>query len=90
MKFSYDDDADVLYIKFADAPGRVTYIENENGDILRLNKATGEIVGVTIQLFMRRIKGGEAINIPEVGIIPFNSIVDSLLRSRKRAHSAEN
>ncbi len=36
MTFSYDDDADVLYVTFVEHNGPVVYLENESGDILRI------------------------------------------------------
>lgn len=48
------------------APGKCEYVENERGQIVRLDASTGEPVGCTIPLFLRRAGAGE-IDIPEVG-----------------------
>jgi len=45
MTFSYDDDADVLYVTFVEHNGPVVYLENESGDILRIAEGTGNIAG---------------------------------------------
>lgn len=66
MKIDYDKNADVLYIEFRKALGKCEYVENKQGQIVRLDISTGEPVGCTIPLFLRRAEGGE-IEIPEVG-----------------------
>ncbi len=82
MKISYSNDADVLYLTFSEQRSGATYIEKENGDILRVDVATGKLLGVTIQLFMYRVRNGERIDIPEVGNIPKNDVLCELLKSR--------
>jgi uncharacterized protein YuzE len=82
MRVSYSDEADVLYITFSDPTSKLLYIEKENGDILRVDSSTGMISGVTIQLFKYRIQSGEKIEVPEVGLIPFNAVMVSLMESR--------
>jgi uncharacterized protein YuzE len=67
MRITYSKDADVLYLSFTPATGKVATVENANGDLLRIDTTTGKIIGVTIQLFMYRIGTGEKIEIPEVG-----------------------
>jgi uncharacterized protein YuzE len=83
MTFSYDDDADVLYVTFEDYKGRATYIENTGGDILRVHPESGKILGVTIPFFLKRSAHGE-INVPEVGMVPFNTIMSSLIEERRK------
>lgn len=82
MTFSYDDDADVLYLDFADFSGKATYVENTSGDILRVDIESGRVLGVTVLFFMRRMAQGD-ISIPEVGFVPFTNITTQLLESRK-------
>ena len=87
MRFSYDDDADVLYVTFGDtAKGKIVYIENASGDILRMNEGTGEIVGCTIPFFLKRAQMGPII-VPEVGVVPFGQIASRLLEERKKNES---
>jgi uncharacterized protein YuzE len=81
MTFSYDDDADVLYVTFKEGARR-TYVENDQGDVLLLDPQSGEIVGCTILFFLRRAREGP-INIPEIGVVPFNQIAGDLLNERK-------
>jgi len=52
MKISYDESVDVLYIGIKDQPG----IANEvnDGDFIRYNANSGEIVGITILNFKER------------------------------------
>jgi uncharacterized protein YuzE len=83
MRISYSEDADVLYLTFSDTPAnKATYIEKENGDILRVNTETGEVVGLTVQLFLYRLNKGEKIDIPEIGVVPFNFKMKELLEAR--------
>ncbi len=83
MTVSYDD-ADVLYIAFRkpSAEDEAVYVEKPSGDILRVDPDSGQILGVTIQLFQYRLKSGERIYIPEIGTIPFNAIMGALLEKR--------
>jgi uncharacterized protein YuzE len=81
MTFSYDPDADVMYVTFEDYTGHTAYIENNNGDVLRVHPDTGKILGCTILFFMKRAEIGE-ISIPEIGFIPFNTVMSNLLRER--------
>jgi hypothetical protein len=74
---------DILYVTFSSPRGKVTTVENENGDILRLDPASGEVLGVTIQLFMCRMKRGEKINIAEIGELPFSQSTAHFLESRR-------
>jgi len=86
MTFSYDNDADVLYVTFERSPHPALYIENENGDILRIDEQSGKIVGCTILFFLQRAKAG-TISVPEIGVVPFNQIVSNLLNERKQEKS---
>ncbi len=63
MTLSYDSDADVLYISIVPAPqGSYVYAENENGDVLKLDKRTSKVVGVTVIGLRARVK----IDLPSV------------------------
>jgi len=76
---SYDKDADVLYITFARLPAKdYVYVENESGDILKLNKKSGHVVGCTIPFFSKRAAQNK-LNIPEIGPVPFNELAKTLL-----------
>ena len=85
MTFSYDHDADVLYVTFGESP-KAVYIEKEEGDIIILDKESGRILGCTVMFFRARLKRGPII-IPEVGIVPFNEIAAELLESRRKKPS---
>jgi uncharacterized protein YuzE len=79
MTLSYDKAVDVLYITFEPAPpGSYLYVENDNGDVLRLDRNTRRVVGCTIMAFAQRCAKGRLV-IPEVGAVPFNEIADNLV-----------
>jgi uncharacterized protein YuzE len=79
MTFSYDREADVLYISFEKRPsGSYVYVENENGDVLRLDRDTKRVIGCTIPHFSRRSSAAK-LAILEVGEIPFNVQAEELL-----------
>ena len=81
MTLSYDKLADVLYVTFEVAsPDVYIYVENANGDVLRMNKRTRQIVGVTVPAFLERSARGK-VEIPEVGPVQFNEFADDLLRA---------
>jgi len=81
MTLSYDKKADVLYVAFEPAvPGTYIYVENENGDILKLDRNTKQVVGCTIPFFATRAAGGPVV-VPEVGPVPFNEVAEEILRS---------
>jgi uncharacterized protein YuzE len=67
MRITYSKAVDMLYLSFTPPIGKVATVENKNGDLLRIDKETGKVVGVTIQLFLYRIGTGEKIEIPELG-----------------------
>jgi uncharacterized protein YuzE len=76
---SYDKDADVLYITFEQLPAEdYIYVENESGDILRLNKKDGRVVGCTIPFFCKRVARNR-LNVPEIGPVPFNELAKALV-----------
>lgn len=79
MIMSYDKNADVMYVTFeALPPDAYLFVENETGDILKIDRSTRHVVGCTIPFFLRRAKRGKII-IPEIGAVPFNEIADELL-----------
>jgi hypothetical protein len=72
LTLSYDSDADVLYVTFERLPDQpYIYVENENGDVLRLDPKSKKVVGCTIPAFRKRSKKGPVI-VPEVSDVPFN------------------
>jgi hypothetical protein len=74
----YDKQGDVLYVTFERLPGqKYIYVENKNGDVLRLNKKTQRVVGCTITAFSKRA-GIKRLNVPEVGPVPFNELAMQL------------
>lgn len=79
MTLSYDRDADVLYITFERLSNRsCVYVENDSGDILRLDKRDGQIVGCTIPFFLKRAAKGK-FEIPEISSVPFNDLAKALI-----------
>ena len=78
MTFSYDKSADVLYITFeALPPSAYQYTENQSGDVLKIDRANGRVVGCTIPFFAARAKRGK-IDLPEIGPVPFNDLTREL------------
>lgn len=53
LDISYDDDADVLYISFG-KPRSGIAIESSQGDLVRIDPYTDEIVGITLLDFKQR------------------------------------
>ncbi len=81
MSLSHDMSADVLYITFeALPPDDYIYVENESGDVLRLDRLSHRIVGCTLPFFSKRASDGK-INVAEIGGIPFNQIAEELLHA---------
>jgi uncharacterized protein YuzE len=79
MTMSYDRAADVLYVTFEkSASGSYIYVENENGDVLRMDRDTKRVVGCTIPCFLRRASISK-VTVPEVGDVPFNALAEELL-----------
>lgn len=66
MTISYDHDADVLYITFRQASDAF-YLENAQGDVIRMDRSTGEVLSCTVIGFQRRTEEGEQVSIPQVG-----------------------
>ena len=83
MTLEYNQDDDVLYVRFSSDRMKALHAETARGDILRLSEETGQILGVTILFFMERMGRGEQIEIPEVGLVGFAS---TLVSSLRRAH----
>jgi hypothetical protein len=79
MTLSYDQSADVLYVTFERLPQQnCIYVENEQGDVLRLDKYTKRVVGCTIPFFSERAAKGK-VTVPEIGEVPFNRYAEGLL-----------
>ena len=54
------------------------FVENEAGDILKLDRKSRRVVGCTVPGFLARAKQGK-VSIPEVGSVPFNDIAEALV-----------
>ncbi len=79
MTFSYDKLGDVLYISFeALPPDAYEVVENEAGDVLKLDRHTKRVVGCMIPSFTRRCLKG-VIDIPEIGAVQFSRMAEELL-----------
>jgi uncharacterized protein YuzE len=74
MRITYSKDVDMLYVSLTTPTGRVASVENENGDLLRIDTMSGKIIGVNIQLFLHRVGNGEKIEVPEIGFSLGNMI----------------
>jgi uncharacterized protein YuzE len=74
MRIAYSKEVDILYINLTPPVGKLATVENENGDLLRIDTANGKVVGVAVQLFLHRIALGEKIEVPEVGFSLENSL----------------
>lgn len=75
MTMSYDKLADVLYVMFEPAPSEsYFFVENAEGDVLKVDRASRRVVGCTILSFGARTKRGKAVVVPELGSIPFSQI----------------
>jgi len=81
MEIAYDDDVDVLYVTFEDLRVPCSYVETPTGDILRTEKSSGKIVGVTIPFFRQRLEEKGEITLPEIGHVPFNEQTLKLLHA---------
>ena len=82
MTLSYDKLADVLYITFeAISPNDYIFVENQDGDVLKVDRASNRVVGITILSFAARTKKGGKIIVPEVGGVPFNEFAKELLHA---------
>ncbi len=79
MTLSYDKDADVLYVTFERLPRQsYVYVENENGDILLVDRKSKRVVGCTIPFFSKRAMKRK-VTVPEVGRVPFNEFTEELV-----------
>jgi hypothetical protein len=66
MTFNYDDLTDVMFITFVDrVTGPCINIETSPSTVLRVEKNTNNIVGVTILYFLAQVKEG-SLDLPEV------------------------
>jgi hypothetical protein len=65
MTFEHDDLADVMHIQFAEPTSKCTYMNGASGAILRVEEATGRIVGARILGWKRVIEKGP-LTIPEI------------------------
>ena len=81
MTTTYDTDADVLYVTFEKVAGPCTYVDTDNLAVLRIEEASGRIVGCTILYFMERIRRDGNVRIPQIGAVPFNESTLELLHA---------
>lgn len=72
MTFEYDDLADVMYIEFAEPMSICTYMDSASGAVLRIERATGRIVGARVLGWSRLIEKGP-FKIPEMNDPEFAS-----------------
>lgn len=72
MILEYDDLADVMHVSFADPVSKCTYMNSVSGAVLRVEEATGRIVGARI-LGFSRIMQQDAYDIPEMHDPSFQS-----------------
>lgn len=85
MRFEYDKSADVLYVTLDDRPPeRCRFFENKNGDVVKVDAETDEVVGATIISFLLRIKKGIDVDVPEIGPCPFKKQAKQIMRGMKR------
>ena len=54
LSSSYDEEADILYLWFGDAPREAISVTSKEGHLVRLDPDTHEIVGFTVFDFCRR------------------------------------
>jgi uncharacterized protein YuzE len=86
MRFKYDRSADVMYVSVLDrTPQECFFSENDNGDVLKIDKTTNQVVGVTIISFLSRIQRGFSVDVPEIGELPLKKQATRLLKESKRA-----
>jgi uncharacterized protein YuzE len=79
VTFSYDKGADVMYLTFEHVKVHdYIYVENSEGDILRLDRKTKRIIGITLPFFSVRLKKGP-LSVPEIGLVPFNESAEELV-----------
>jgi hypothetical protein len=66
--------ADVLYVTFETIPpDDYQFVENEFGDVVKVDRVNQRVVGCTIPFFMAKARKRK-IFIPEVGGVSFNAI----------------
>lgn len=66
MNISYDEQADVLYLRFEDVDDGCDYIEPTPGAVLRVDPRSGHIVGCTIIAFQERLHKSGKISVPQI------------------------
>jgi len=62
LDIDYDEYADVLYIAFG-KPCSAISVETNNGDVIRLDPYTDEVVGITIHDFKKRYLDVSKVNL---------------------------
>jgi len=79
MILDYDDEADVMYIVFEETEAPCSYAENQNGDLLRIDKKSMRVVGCTVPFFSARVKEKGHVDIPGIGGVPLDVEATGLL-----------
>ena len=81
IKVSYDDSVDVLYVSFGELrPGLA--VEINDGDFVRVDPYTDEVVGVTILDFHERFVAPASVTIEQSA----QRIVPEILEKFRRLH----
>jgi len=75
LNIRYDDEADVLYIAFGE-PRPAIGVEVTAGDVVRIDAASGEIVGITIIDFKDRYMQSPSQDIERSARIVIPQILD--------------
>lgn len=66
---SYDDLTDVLYLGFGETHEPVAYLETDSGDLLRVERGSGRILGCTIIAFKWRLGRCGKVEVPELASV---------------------
>lgn len=66
MTFAYDQQSDVLYITFDSSKAAASYIEVQEGIVLRVSKKNRKVLGCTIAMFAARSESG-IVRVPQLG-----------------------
>ena len=64
LMFSYDQEADVLYMSIGRPAEGMDYVEVDDNTILRVHPETREVVGVTIIDFAKRVGKSMPLSLP--------------------------
>lgn len=81
FKISYDDSVDVLYVSFGD-PRPGIAMEVNNGDFVRVDPYTDEVVGITLLDFHERFVASISATIEE----SVRVIIPKILEKFRKSH----